>query len=279
MSSEQDQDYSIDLIDRREAIRRVTALLGGIALVGGNALLTGCRDDRRAGGSGSGNDANFSAEDVAFLDEVADTILPETKTPGAKAAKVGAFMALMVKDTYDERDQKVFREGMRKLDDASKKANDDKSFMQATPQQRLALLEALDREQKADTDAREAKRKARVPSGEGAQGTVMQGEGRKGAAADTAVPKGPNPEKQGDAHLPDQRQEGAASAEAGAGGATAITEDAPAHYFRMMKELALLGYFTSEIGYTKAMRYVESPGRYDPCVPYTAGEPAWAPHA
>ena len=31
-----------------------------------------------------------------------------------------------------------------------------------------------------------------------------------------------------------------------------------------MKELALLGYFTSEIGYTKAMRYVESPGRFDP---------------
>jgi hypothetical protein len=47
----------------------------------------------------------------------------------------------------------------------------------------------------------------------------------------------------------------------------------------MMKELALLGYFTSEIGYTKAMRYAETPGRFDPCVPYTPGETAWAPHA
>ncbi|HEY9226721.1 MAG TPA: gluconate 2-dehydrogenase subunit 3 family protein [Gemmatimonadaceae bacterium] len=51
------------------------------------------------------------------------------------------------------------------------------------------------------------------------------------------------------------------------------------HYFRMMKELALLGYFTSEIGCTKAMRYAESPGRFDPCTPYTPGEPAWASHA
>ena len=59
----------------------------------------------------------------------------------------------------------------------------------------------------------------------------------------------------------------------------AITADTPAHYFRMMKELALLGYFTSEIGCTQAQRYVESPGRYDPCVPYTPGEKAWAPHA
>ena len=56
-------------------------------------------------------------------------------------------------------------------------------------------------------------------------------------------------------------------------------DSAPAHFFRMMKELALLGYFTSEIGYTKAMRYLETPGRYDPCVPFEPGEKAWAPHA
>ena len=41
----------------------------------------------------------------------------------------------------------------------------------------------------------------------------------------------------------------------------------PTHYFRMIKELSLLGFFTSEIGYTKAMRYIETPGRFDPCVP------------
>src|SRR5690606_21549733 len=55
--------------------------------------------------------------------------------------------------------------------------------------------------------------------------------------------------------------------------------DEPAHYFRMMKELALLGYFTSEIGYTQAMRYVEAPGRFDPCVPHSPGDKLWAPHA
>jgi len=61
--------------------------------------------------------------------------------------------------------------------------------------------------------------------------------------------------------------------------APAITAKPANHYFRMMKELALLGYFTSEIGYTKAMRYVESPGRFDPCTPYTKGETDWASHA
>ncbi len=259
MSSETERD---DLITRREALRRVTALLGGVALVGGNALLTGCRDDRAAGGLA--RDAAFSPEDVAFLDEVAETILPETKTPGAKAAKVGAFMALMVTDSYSTRDQQIFRDGMRALDEASRKAN-NASFMAATPQQRLALLQSLDLEQKSHSEAREAARREEARN---------RREASAPAVPDSVKPAEPN---KGDAYLPDERKQNAAMADVS--GAAAITKDAPAHYFRMMKELALLGYFTSEVGYTKAQRYVESPGRFDPCLPYTAGETAWAAHA
>jgi hypothetical protein len=239
-------------IDRREAIKRVGLILGGVTFVGGSTLLTACERERPSVAAG-GRVGQFTADDIAFLDEIAETILPETKTPGAKAAKTGAFMALMVTDSYDARDQKIFRDGMRTLDDASRKAN-NVSFMSATPQQRLALLETVDREQKRHSDAREAA--ARKAKG--------------------LVPLPPEA-KTGEAHLPDQRQEGALGSDIGA--ATAITADDPAHYFRMMKELALLGYFTSEIGCTQAQRYVESPGRFDPCVPYTPGEKAWAPHA
>jgi hypothetical protein len=227
-----------EVIHRREAIRRVGLILGGVSFVGGTALLTACERGRPT--TTNQRIGEFTPEDIAFLDEVAETMLPETKTPGAKAARTGAFMALMVTDTYEPKDQQVFREGMRKLDEASQKAN-SVGFMAATPQQRLALLEQLDREQKTYTDARDAARREQRPTAE--------------------------------EHLPDQRQEAAP------GTPTTITADAPAHYFRMMKELALLGYFTSEIGYTQAQRYVESPGRFDPCVPYTPGEKAWAPHA
>jgi hypothetical protein len=252
-----------DLIDRREAIRRVSALLGGVALIGGSSLLVSCTKDREpAAAAGAGT---FTTDDIAFLDEVADTILPDTKTPGAKAAKVGAFMAVMVTDTYDADDQKIFREGMRKLDDASQQMN-KVPFMKATPAQRLALLEALDREQKEYNDAREAANKAKAAS----DSTVAAAKG--GTAGDQGAES-----KKADAVLPDQRQENALNADVGS--APAITADSPNHYFRMMKELTLLGYFTSEIGYTKAQRYVESPGRYDPCLPYQPGETAWAPHA
>ena len=132
----------------------------------------------------------------------------------------------------------------------------DREWQRFTPAQRLAVLTALDKEQKSYMDAREAAERK-----------------KKGLAA-APVDAAPNAS---DAHQTDERKEGSTGGESS--GAAAITADAPAHYFRMMKELALLGYFTSEIGYTKAMRYVESPGRFDPCLPYTPGEPAWAQHA
>ena len=50
--------------------------------------------------------------------------------------------------------------------------------------------------------------------------------------------------------------------------------DAP-HFFRLMKELTLIGYFTSEIGCTQARRYVAVPGSYAGDVPYTKGDKAW----
>jgi hypothetical protein len=223
-------DLAPDLITRREAILRVTAILGGVALVGGTALLTGCREEN--------TDAPFTADEIAYLDEIADTILPPTSTPGAKAAKTGAFMALIVTDSYSPEDRKVFRQGMHKLDKASDKAY-GVSFVKATPQQRLTLLNVLDREQ------------------------FDEGEARKVEAI-----------KKAEAFLSEKT-----APVSDLNAASGITAKPPTHYFRMMKELALLGYFTSEIGCTQAQRYAETPGRYDPCVPYAPGEKAWAPHA
>lgn len=223
-------------IDRRDAIRRVTMLLGGVALVGGEGLLTGCRRDTSPAGSPS-----FGRDDIAFLDEVAETIIPETSTPGARAVGAGAFMAMMVTDTYESRDQTIFRDGMRAIDEATRQAH-GVSFMRATPEQRLAVLGVIDQDQKAYSDARRSEQRTRSLS-----------------------------------WLSDQRQEAAPGTDVGA--ATAVTQETPAHYFRMMKELALLAYFTSEAGCKEAQRYIESPGRFDPCVPYSPGEKAWAPHA
>jgi hypothetical protein len=186
-------------MDRREAVQYISLLLGG-TLVGGTTYLTGCKTD-------TGKKTNFSADDIAYLDEIANTILPDTATPGAKAAMVGQFMTVMINDCYEEKDQKIFHDGMDKLNDVSKKTYDN-SFMKINDQQRHDLLVKLDGEQKE--------------------------------------------------YMKNKKKED------------------PSHYFRMMKELTMLGYFTSEIGCTKARRYVETPGKYDGNLSYKKGDKAFA---
>ncbi|MEP7345034.1 MAG: gluconate 2-dehydrogenase subunit 3 family protein [Gemmatimonadaceae bacterium] len=48
-----------------------------------------------------------------------------------------------------------------------------------------------------------------------------------------------------------------------------------AHWFHLMRELSLRAYFSSEIGMTKALRYVRVPGRFTGCMPLAPGQPAW----
>ena len=57
---------------------------------------------------------------------------------------------------------------------------------------------------------------------------------------------------------------------------TQAPEDAEMHYYSMIKQLTVWGYFSSEIGATQALRYLPVPGRYEGCIPYNEGEKAWA---
>jgi hypothetical protein len=47
-------------------------------------------------------------------------------------------------------------------------------------------------------------------------------------------------------------------------------------FFRLIKELTLIGYFTSEPGATKALAYVQNPGSYNGCTTMEPGQKAWA---
>ena len=193
------------MMNRREALSRVAIIMGGTVL-GAEAFLSGCTTAKTG--------LVFSAEDIAFLNEVGEVIIPATNTPGAKEANVGAFMSVMVRDCYDEKNQNIFMEGMRALQFKEAKAKIGKSFMEANAQERHDLISALDKEVQAIKEAKKA-----------------------------------NPDKK------------------------AGNEK---HYFTMMKELTLTGFFTSEVGATKALRYVAIPGRYEGCVPYAKGDKAWA---
>ncbi len=56
----------------------------------------------------------------------------------------------------------------------------------------------------------------------------------------------------------------------------AYKEDVGNPWFRILKKLALIGYFTSQEGMTRALNYVEVPGDYKGSVPYKKGDKAMA---
>lgn len=187
-------------MNRREAIERVALLVGG-TVIGGELFIAGCKPAAK-----KVNDL-FNSDQVAFLNEVGDTILPPTKTPGAKTADVGSFMALMIQDCYTSADQKIFMTSFANIDNESQKMF-SKKFLDCDGNQRTQLLTFLDKEQKKES-------------------------------------KFPKPTNN-------------------------------YHYFSMIKQMTLLGYFTSEVGCTKALRYIEVPGHYDGNLAYKKGDKAWA---
>lgn len=188
-------------MDRRELLKMIVAATGA-AMIGLPAV-------GQAQVPAAGAKTRFSDADVGRLDEIAETILPRTKTPGAKDAGAGAFMATFVTDCYTARQQATFRAGLADID---KRAGG--RFVSLAPPARTELLRALDAEA----------RKHAVEVTE--TGTAEQGE--------------PMP-----------------------------------HYFTMIKQLAIFGFFTSKVGATEVLRYVAVPGRYDGDLAYVPGTPAW----
>ena len=71
-------------MNRRESLQRIALVLGGVAIA--PDLLA------QAIAGPSATRQNTPEDRLHILDEMAETILPTTDTPGAKAAKVGEFI-------------------------------------------------------------------------------------------------------------------------------------------------------------------------------------------
>ncbi len=204
-------------MERRELLKMIAILTGGV-VIGGEVFLSGCTNKEA-------DASTFSPENIALLDEVGETIIPTTSTPGAKATKIGEFMKTIVTDCYNTDQQKVFGDGLAGLNEACKKAS-GKTFIDASADERKAFLVGLEKEakeynQKRDEKEKDAKEKAK---------------------------------KDMDPNF----------------------VSAPSHYYTMIKQLTIWGYFSSEIGSKQALRFLPIPGKYDGAYPYKKGDKAWA---
>ena len=174
-----------DTIDRREALRRTALVLAGV--------LAGC-EARRAPAAGW-RPRVFSSDRAEMVATIAEHIVPETDTPGARAVGVHRFIDALVAESYSADEQRQFLAGLDGLDDGARRAH-GRAFAACTAGDQLALLGQLDR------------------------------------AADP--------------------------------------------FFRTLKELTLVGYYTSEIGATRELQYAPLPGRYEGCVPLAQIGRTWA---
>lgn len=128
-------------MDRRTALQRVALLMGG-TVVGAELFLSGGCKTAPAGVSDL-----FSAENVNLFGEIADTILPATATPGAKAAGVGEFIPVMIRDCYTPAEQQAVIDGLADMDKRCREKYSN-SFVKMTAEQRTEFLNELDKEQR-----------------------------------------------------------------------------------------------------------------------------------
>jgi hypothetical protein len=211
-------------VTRREAIIKM-AIMMGATVVGPRLLAAKFGQDANPDSPDVAplrdhDSGNFSAEEVALLDEIGDTIIPATNVPGAKAVGIGAFIGMMVTDCYYPNERAAFRKGLQSIPQ-NYEAKYREKFLTGTSANRTAFLDALDQEQQAYS-AKQKERKKFI---------------RENAAAEES---------------------------------NESTGEIP-HYFRVMKELTILGYFTSKVG-SDILGWVEVPGRFDGNVPYAKGD-------
>ncbi|EDM35643.1 Twin-arginine translocation pathway signal [Pedobacter sp. BAL39] len=219
-------------MDRREAVKSVAFLLGGAL----SATTIGVFLDSCNSPSTKTNGKLFSADQELMLAEAADIIIPTTTSPGAKAAGVGPWIAMMIKECYPEDAQTAFTKGLEDLEKQSKDAY-KKSYLEITVAQRQELMNKLREETIANTKIDQEKLDKEYQD-------LNQKKSEK--------------ENPGQAMLPKDKP-----------------KTAP-NFFAILRDLTLLGYFTSEIGATKAYDYVHIPGRYDGCVDLKPGQRVWA---
>jgi hypothetical protein len=189
-------------MNRREAVRRATFLLGGAITFSGFGAFAEVLNPVLV----NDTESKSIASQESLIAEIADTIIPDNKgVPGAKAAGLGPFIVMMMQDCYTADVQKHFADGLMKVDEVSK-GKYNKSFTSLTLKEREEIFKIFKAE---------------------AQSQIKAG-------------------------------------------------STPSHFFQLIYELTCLGYYTSEIGATQALRYVHIPGRYEACIPLQPGQKAWA---
>ena len=228
-----------EVMDRREAVQRVAMLLGG-SLAGPALAGSVLRKSAAAALTPAGYTPRaLSPEQLEQVATIAEHIIPATDTPGARAAGVHRFIDTMLAEYYSSDERAHLLVGLADVDARARRSY-GRAFLSCSAGEQRALLELLDRESFARPST------ASAVATEASRETERGGGGLATATTNSS------------------RQ------------SRSISGSSAPPFFRTMKELTLLGYYTAQSGATKELRYVQVPGRFDGCVPFAKGARAWA---
>ena len=143
-------------MNRREAVQALSAafVLPALrAMTPGELAATGRAVHARIGnGTREQGFLVLSQHQNAMVTTVAELIIPETDTPGAAAARVNAFIDVMLAEWMDEDDREQFLRGLVALDARSINTF-GAPFITIDEPQQVALLKGLDAEVTAIREA------------------------------------------------------------------------------------------------------------------------------
>lgn len=128
-------------MDRRKAFQRISLLLGGIALA--PELMA------KALADSSASVAAVSPDRLRLLDEMAETVIPETDTPGAKAARVGEFIIHAVETCLPADRRQTFYDGLDRAE-ADCISRFGHSFTACNESQRVLFFTELEKQPAAE---------------------------------------------------------------------------------------------------------------------------------
>jgi hypothetical protein len=129
-------------MNRREAVKAASALIGGVLITSNGFLIACARDSTRPAGK------VLTLDDQSLIEEIADTLLPTTpSSPGAKAAGAGPAINLLLSDCYEPEAQERVVSGLKNFRKMCRKRCGD-DFASLPQKQREEVLRGIDAEAK-----------------------------------------------------------------------------------------------------------------------------------
>ena len=242
-------------ITRRDALQRIAYVLGGTlaaTTIAGAMAENAFAWTTTTGVGGQGSEPfaarTLSAEQMALVTSLVEHIIPRTDTPGARDVGVQKFVDDLLTDHYKAPERNRFIAGLQGVDVRSLRAH-KKKFTAMTHGQQVAILTAMDKEA--------------YP----AQGMIAKQEKKEQAPPRDPI-VGPGSGGSGSLAQPTAADVDGATEEV-------RTEIASGWFWRRLKEITLVGYYTSQPGATQEL-HVNPMGIWKGDMPYKAGQREWA---